>query len=270
MKLDISLFFLIVTLFSARSYAYVGGFQPPNKTLIPLVGLDLTSEVYCSGAFISPTKILTAAHCITGSKRSEYLEKNIITLHFNIYNNGHQMAVSKWIKNIYIHPSWPEKLNASESGDDIRVFSDLAIIELDQPAVVQYFEIQEIPVEIGSYALQGGFGMDNVSGDRSRAWGDLRMDWKKVQLQGEYVFGFDSTDSKSSQQTHGDSGGAVLFEDPVTKKISIVGVNSVSKTDPLGWFFKEDWCARINGERSLWIKKVLNGEIIPTRLSPLQ
>lgn len=286
----------------AREAIYDGELTTDENLISKTTVLINTGTGYCSGSLLSPTIIITAAHCVTEGTLSRTLKPTdkLAILHPSKNgNNGYWMidtVKGATVEKIIAHPIF---MGLSDVNFHYQNGYDVALIKLQNPMPAPY-----IPVEISDdfEALSqnqiriAGFGAH--SNDFNQATiidGQLRnggtvLDLNRtmfslpVNSQGQpkeipvlvtnrpesSVLSFVKGPQDSSV-CHGDSGGPVYFEKD--GKIHLVGVNQAIKS--------MQNCAA-NGESQLIVNlagpslrfvldsyRELTGESLPNKVFPL-
>jgi secreted trypsin-like serine protease len=113
-----------------------GALIPEGQSSTSFNAFIETESGKCSGSLITPTVVLTAAHCVVNA----YSETTFVSF-------GSEIANSLSVKDIYPHPDYYSE--TSESPKNVN--NDIALIELSEPVGAPY-----TPVEIFSGTLASG------------------------------------------------------------------------------------------------------------------
>ncbi len=145
-----------VNLFNIGCLRYANRSSPKvvnGRTVNPTENINYQSVVplfykghLCTGTFIQPQLLLTAAHCFNGESAPFPSGKSA---QFRIHDTLHDAT-------IYIHPEYPDFYDRSE---ERRIF-DLALIKFTKPQVTpeQVFKISQQRVQGGDSVVLIGFG----------------------------------------------------------------------------------------------------------------
>ncbi|MBJ7330076.1 MAG: serine protease [Solirubrobacteraceae bacterium] len=119
---------LLLSLFALVSpaHAVVGGRDATlgdNPSMVGLVtrGMTTDSSLFCGGTALSPTVVVTAAHCFTGGTKAGQVD--VVAGSTSLSDPAMQRAQAA---ELFIHPSY----------DDLRTLHDVAILRLASPLTV--------------------------------------------------------------------------------------------------------------------------------------
>ncbi|WP_417248413.1 trypsin-like serine peptidase [Celeribacter sp.] len=122
--------------------------------------LDFDGESFCTGALITPSLVLTAAHCIYDIDSHKRHAPEVITFRAG-FRNGHAQAYRD-VRRVFVHPEF----SINSANKKARLTRDIALVELDRP--VRNGTV--VPFEIAPTAKNGEtVGVVSYALDRSQA-----------------------------------------------------------------------------------------------------
>jgi trypsin/slime mold repeat-containing protein len=174
---------------------------------------------WCSGTLISPTVVLTAAHCADSGASSEY------TVYFG---NASPDFESRTVAEVIYHPGFTENTG---------LLNDIALLRLDSPAPGGISPIPHLPeslalqpADVGTYLEYVGFGRDENSQSGTKKKITLPIDYICISSGGCQAQSFNvyenniCNDQTTGGICFGDSGGpAFITLDSVEY---VAGINS--------------------------------------------
>ncbi|XP_053980748.1 venom serine protease 34-like [Hylaeus volcanicus] len=186
-----------------------------------------TRRVYCGGTIISPSHVVTAAHCI--------VNRNITTIgvvvgeHDPYTGTDTNATVLYRVKSVIIHPEYVREL----------FLNDIAVVELDGkirfsneigPACLPF---QHSPDTFGgAYVDLLGWGSTDFGGPPSSTLQKVTVSvitnlecsaiYPTININRDTI----CTYGKGKDGCQMDSGGPVLWQNPTTRRVSLVGIIS--------------------------------------------
>ncbi len=165
----------------------INGTQCNGESNSPVVKIYIdsaTEGALCTGTLITPTKVLTAAHCF----RSFNVQST------SVFAGGRQISASSWT----VHPNY--RVTANE------IFNDIAVITLSQATAAPTLPLLvSRSVESGDTLSIFGYGQDNNGFNETFRSGRMLVQ----DVTSTYVSAF--FEGEGSDPCFGDSGGPALF-----------------------------------------------------------
>jgi len=171
------------------------------------IALTVQGFPFCSGTLVTPTVVVTAAHCIHPSNGVPPVDEIDIFFGSNVFQGGTFIEVVDGLG----HPDY------DPSGNDPQ--NDIAVLRLAEPAAVTPVPMAELPSSGTSLTLVG-FGITVAEGDDG---GLKRVAQASIADQQGSIFVMELLPSGTCS---GDSGGTALWNDNGVEKL--VGVHTRS------------------------------------------
>jgi MYXO-CTERM domain-containing protein len=171
------------------------------------VALTVQGYAFCSGTLVTPTVVVTAAHCITPEIGSPSWEQVEVFFGTSVFEGGTFIALDDGLA----HPGFDATL---EDPDD-----DIAVLRLDSPAPVAPVPMADLP-PLGTSLTLVGFGITQTGAEDG---GTKRVASATIFERYGKVFAMELAPSGTCS---GDSGGTALWNDGGVEKL--VGVHTRS------------------------------------------
>lgn len=171
------------------------------------VALTVQGFPFCTGTLVTPTVVVTAAHCISPEIGSPTWDEVDVFFGANVFENGTFIEVVDGLR----HPNFDTSLNDPQN--------DIAVLRLAEPSSVTPVPMAALPPDGTSVTLVG-FGITVAEGDDG---GLKRVATSTITEHQGSVFVMELAPSGTC---NGDSGGTALWNDGGVERL--VGVHTRS------------------------------------------
>lgn len=202
---------------TSHAYALTGGSYSTNARYSAIVKIRADfgpgrARQNCTGTFISPRHILTAAHCLLNDENHEPMSPikvDIATFpKMDLFWNPITVSIPR--AKFEIHPSFVVNPKATNP-------NDVGVIILDRAYSQSYLRLADTGVREGANILMTGYGCDKKEGKWST---DFKYGASSITDTGRFL----KLGRSSVEYCEGDSGSPLLIETP--KGLRIAGVSS--------------------------------------------
>lgn len=156
-----------------------------------VVALTVSGQAFCSGTLVTPTLVVTAAHCV--DEASTGIRPEEIEIFFGTRTNGEGVTISAL--QVVAKPDW--------NIDDPNADEDIAVVRLAEPGPATPVPLGELPSN-GTTLTMVGFG---ITSDQAGDSGTKRITTATILDRDPKIF-FLETDPGAT--CSGDSGGTAL------------------------------------------------------------
>ncbi|MEH0862105.1 S1 family peptidase [Halobacteriovorax sp. DPLXC-1] len=224
---------LTYLIFTASSFAIVGGELVGAKDYESVVALVRRGKAFCTGVALSQNHILTAAHCLE-SKKAHTIKVYTGAGKDLSNTRDYKLNAQYSVKKAFIHPSVKFQFPGGpiENLADVRTV-DLAILELWNPLrIPRYYSLLTNPVDVYNYLRPGnlttavGYGYTGELGflPYEEIHDDVSYGQKRKAQIPVYGTSFNYLDmrNKETDTCYVDSGGPIFVDVNGKRKIAAI------------------------------------------------
>src|SRR5688572_30529751 len=209
---------------ASSSHEIIQGEVVPDDELPSLIGITTNAGSICTGTLVSPTAVLTAAHCVEPNIIRQSIQiaggtpPDTITYQVSFSRNLRETAAFLEVASV----EWHDQFLADTSGlfDRPGHWNDIAVIHLAEPVTDRQIGRLATPdvvdaLDMNGQQLVAGYGL-STDGDANSA-GVLKRGMSGLDERGQWELIAGIGDSQ--QACRGDSGGPIYADDSDTLQI---------------------------------------------------
>jgi secreted trypsin-like serine protease len=199
---------------AGTSSAIIGGTIASSEVESSTVKID-----FCTGVLISPNLVITAAHCLDGSRTTHQVVFNLANSSFKKLLKKRTVTTSATSAFI-AHPKYSEVV---DKNNDWYISNDIAIVKLKDkaPASAKPALIYDQQVKPGQKLILAGYGLTSENGPRILTDRAYAVEIPVASSSGQRII-MDQSSGKGSFS--GDSGGPAYLK--TTQGLVLVGTTS--------------------------------------------